>query len=568
MTGVPMATYQSWNTVLAHYFLQGIPCGYGIYLSVDNAVLETIAQQEFESTPLNGSWRDDLIAAVRNQVVRSDRIDLDRIQGYEDSTPLGIGFLSVCVLAAYDMANDEDISETNYFRRLRGILRFDMDSSAARPPGMQAGSEAPLWKCWNQWLLEKNYIPTAKQGTSTKTKFINYPISQCLLRQADCDRLEKHFHEQGWTSSWDSQTLFSRLRENTQQFPEYLRRLIKDSNDRYEVLAEAVQEVHQQWIEAGCPAPDQAKRSRTPSPNLFAGLYRSEEDYEIEYYLYPKQKPQQKWETVQVEYQGEIETLENDRPGWYLPIGSHLSHTDLDQGIRCNILNSKHLKTLQLPARDFWILVLDPEEPESGVYGTWRSPQLGEAFILLCKQELMKDLNLLRDKCLVNWSNEIELFQGNNWRELHNFQVLSQTWQGIFIENWELKDALQPKVRLAISLSGGLRHPNQKGWLQGHLPKLTIFGFMQNVKLEVLKLPDEKCVQPSKTVPVNKPWSLNIPDVGIYLIRVIHDSNITESFLKIVGWDTLQICDSKNLEKSLEKVNISNFYRLCGVVIY
>lgn len=568
MTGVPMATYQSWNTVLAHYFLQGIPCGYGIYLSVDNAVLETIAQQEFESTPLNGSWRDDLIAAVRNQVVRSDRIDLDRIQGYEDSTPLGIGFLSVCVLAAYDMANDEDISETNYFRRLRGILRFDMDSSAARPPGMQAGSEAPLWKCWNQWLLEKNYIPTAKQGTSTKTKFINYPISQCLLRQADCDRLEKHFHEQGWTSSWDSQTLFSRLRENTQQFPEYLRRLIKDSNDRYEVLAEAVQEVHQQWIEAGCPAPDQAKRSRTPSPNLFAGLYRSEEDYEIEYYLYPKQKPQQKWETVQVEYQGEIETLENDRPGWYLPIGSHLSHTDLDQGIRCNILNSKHLKTLQLPARDFWILVLDPEEPESGVYGTWRSPQLGEAFILLCKQELMKDLNRLRDKCLVNWSNEIELFQGNNWRELHNFQVLSQTWQGIFIENWELKDALQLKVRLSISLSGGLRHPNQKGWLQGHLPKLTIFGFMQNVKLEVLKLPDEKCVQPSKTVPVNKPRSLNIPDVGIYLIRVIYDSNITESFLKIVGWDTLQICDSKNLEKSLEKVNISNFYKLCGVVIY
>ncbi|NEP11931.1 MAG: hypothetical protein F6K14_17325 [Symploca sp. SIO2C1] len=60
-----------------------------------------------------------------------------------------------------------------------------------------------------------------------------------------------------------------------QQFPEYLRKLIKESGDRYEVLTDAIQEVHQQWLEAGCPSPENSysKRSlHSPSPNLFAGF--------------------------------------------------------------------------------------------------------------------------------------------------------------------------------------------------------------------------------------------------------------------------------------------------------
>ena len=184
-------------------------------------------------------------------------------------------------------------------------------------------------------------------------------------------------------------------------------------------------------------------------------MYRSQEDYEIEYYLYPQQKRQHQWENVKVEYQGMIETLKNDRPGWYLPIGNALKDTELEKEISCKVTQPAQLKTLRLPARDFWILVPDPDEPDAGAYGTWHSPQLGEPFILLCKQKLQKDLNSLRDKRLVKWSNKVNPFENSDsqWRELHNFQLLSQNWQGIVIENWELKDALQPKINLSMSLS-------------------------------------------------------------------------------------------------------------------
>ncbi|NEQ71527.1 MAG: hypothetical protein F6K21_39815 [Symploca sp. SIO2D2] len=568
-----MEPYQAWNNALANYFQQGVARGSRIYLSVDDTVLEAIGKQQFESTPLKGSWRDDFVAVVRRQVVRGNRIDLSTIQGYEKGSdiPLSVGFLSVCVLAAYDMANDEEISEQNYFRRLRAILNINDSGNSSRSPGMPAGSEEPLWKDWNQWLRKQDMIPSACFGAGRRNKFINYPISQCLLRQADRDRLERHFHEQSWTNSWDAKTLFSRLREKTQQFPEYLHKLIKESGDRYEVLTDAIHEVHQQWLEAGCPSPENSysKRSlHSPSSNLFAGLYRSEEDYEIEYYLYPKQKPQQKWENVQVDYQDKIEVLESDRPGWYLPIGEPLSATDLDREIRCNIVNSEHLKTLQFPARDFWILVPDPDEPDAGVYATWRSPQLGQSFIVLCKQALLKDLNLLRDEHLVNWSQEIQPFHDTPWQELHNFQVLSQTWQGIFIENWELKDALQPKVRLSISLSGGLRTPNQKSWLQGYALNVTVFGFMPTVKLEVLQLPSEKCVQHYKNVKTSQPQSLAFNTVGSYLIRATHGNNVAECFLRIEGWDDLQPCEARHLEEHLEKVDLPNAHKLCGAILY
>jgi hypothetical protein len=439
-----MESYQVWNDTLANHFLQGVARGSRIYLSVDDVVLEAIGQEEFETEPLNGSWREDLINAVRREVVRGNRLDLDPVYGYEreSAIPRGVAFLSVCVLAAYEMASNVAVSETNYFSRLRDVLKLPLshDAGSARPPGMPAGTEEPLWKNWISWLINQGYIPTAQRGQSPNKKFINYPISQCLLRQTDRDRLEKYFYEQKWTSAWDSQTLFSRLRAKTQQFPEYLRKLIKESSDRYEVLSESIQEVHQQWIEAGCPDPNQngTRRLHTPSSNLFAGLYRSPEDYEIEYYLYPKQKPQHKWDNIQVQYQGEVETLETDRPGWYSPIGNPINSTELDNGMCCKIMQPEHLKTLRLPSRDFWILVPDPDEPGTGVYGTWRSPELGQAFVLLCKQDLMKDLSLLRDERLVNWSNEINPFasQFSQWLELHNFQVLSSTWQGIFIENW------------------------------------------------------------------------------------------------------------------------------------
>lgn len=567
-----MKTYQEWNYALASYFSLGATNGSRIYLSIDGIALDAIGHQHFESEPEEESWREDFVLAVRKQVIDGEGVDLTVIQGFSrpERIPNCVAFLGFLVLAAYDMASEEDISEKNYFQRLRSLLGLNQYQNRPRPKGMEAGSEENFWKIWNQWLIDQDYIPTAQRGRGSN-KFIHYPISQCLLRQADWDRLEKYFYEHNWTNSWDAQTLFSRLREKTQQFPEYLRNLIKNSGDRYEVLTDAIHEVHQKWLEAGCPETnkDSYKRASLPSPNLFAGLYRTGEDYEIEYYVYPKEKPQQRRETIHVEIQGQIEQLENDRSGWYLPIGNLLGAEELNKGIRYKIIGSEYFKTLQFPVRDFWILLPDPEEPNAGTFATWHIPRLGQPFILLCKQRLMKDLNLLKDERLVKWSDEVKPFSEKSeyWIELHNFQVLSQTWQGVFIDNWELKDALQPKVRLSISLSEGLQVPNQKAWLQGHSPSITIFGFMKSVELEILKLPSETPIKRYRSLNTNQAYSLELSESGSYLIRATRGDNVAETFLRIVDWNSLQLCDPKILSPQLEKVDLSNGHKLCGAIL-
>jgi hypothetical protein len=106
---------------------------------------------------------------------------------------------------------------------------------------------------------------------------------------------------------------------------------------------------------------------------------------------------------VQVQYQDGTHYLQEDRSGWYLPIGEPLKINEIECGVKCSISNPSILDKLILPSRDFWILTPDPENPDSGVYASWGTPELGTPFILLCKEELLKDLERLKDERLLEW---------------------------------------------------------------------------------------------------------------------------------------------------------------------
>ncbi|MEH2003061.1 MAG: hypothetical protein V7L00_30760 [Nostoc sp.] len=68
------------------------------------------------------------------------------------------------------MAQEEKISETNYFKRLREILALP---GSSRPPGMKLGYEAeePLWQEWNRWLMEHRFLPSAQRGRGGATTY-------------------------------------------------------------------------------------------------------------------------------------------------------------------------------------------------------------------------------------------------------------------------------------------------------------------------------------------------------------------------------------------------------------
>jgi hypothetical protein len=567
-----MPSYALWNQALIDYFCQSVPQGSQIYLSVDEDVLYRVGQSFFPDTPVS-HLIEDFQQGVINHVISSQEVNLKPIQGLNKlKKPNCVAFLSLSVLAAYKMANEEEISELNYFRRLREILQLP---GTGRPLGMKSGGEAEglLWTTWNRWLLEQGFIPSAKPSSGPK-KYINYPISQCLLRQADKEKLQVLFSTKQWKTTWDASILFSHIRQEAAQnkLNSHLKELVLKTTLSTEAVKEAIHELHLQWLDLGCPLitknGNNIPNTRIWSRNLLAGIYRTEDPFlgQIDYYLYPKQPRGRQLEKITIEYENQSRELIQERPGWYLPLGEPLEIQSLSNGLKCPITNHPELEQLHLSARDFWLLIPDPENPESGIFASWGNPPLGTPFILLFQPHLLKDLERLRDEQLIKWTGEPQYIdETKNWLEIHQCLVISQAWDSVFIEHQELKDALIPTSKLSISLSGGLRIPQEKGWLKGYAPNLTIFGFCLKANLEVINLANNQIVL-EKTLPTNKSQPLDLPTVGNYLLRATlsKEQESTERYLRILHWESLETLPTNGQEFT----KVTENYSISGAIIH
>jgi hypothetical protein len=560
-----MANYIYWNQALVIYFTSTASYGERVYLSVDDEILEQIGHN-FSQEIADGNWVDDFRNAVRAEVIAEGRVNLVTLQGFDGNhLPKGVAFLSAMVLAANEMADEEDISEDNYFKRLRAILGLPT-SENGRPLGMKFGSkdEEPLWREWNNWLMGNGFIPSGQRGRGGPTTYINYPISQSLLRRTDKNRLVQLFHERQWTADWDAMTLFACVRREVQRLPKHLKQLLTDNRERYEALAESIHEVYQQWqVEGRPPAVLRAGVSHWIR-HIFVGLYRTEDPFfgDVTYYIYPKQVRGCQ-SSITIQYDGREKDLINERPGWYLPLEVPLSVSELEGGSKYPVILNSDLNSLILPARDFWVLIPDPDDTDTGVYATWGQPSLGTKFILLCKKELLPDIERLRDERLIEWSGKPQpVFNDSNWVEIQQCMVISLAWDGVFINNQELKDALQPAVRLSISFSGGLRLPHQNAWLKGYYPQVTIFGFYRNVKLQITPLFGNLPIfEVSEST--NKPISVHFSTSGDYVLKATCAGENTERFIKIVDWSSLDI----KKPQCCERTPISSGNYICGSVI-
>lgn len=561
-----MANYREWNQALVLYFSSGVPRGTRVYLSVDDEVLERIGRK-FNQELKDGRCADDFRRAVKKEVVSEGRVSLGQLQGcYSEGSPKGVAFLTLMVLAANDMAEEEEISDDNYFRRLQAVLSLPT-SEKGRPLGMKFAKQAeePLWKEWNHWLMRNGFVPSAHQGRGGRT-YINYPISQSLLRSTDKNRVVQLFYEKQWKARWDAMTLFASVRREAQGLPTHLKQLLVDNRERYEAIAEAIHEVYHQWLDEGSSIEQRQglQRVRTWSRQLFAGLYRTEDPFigEVNYYLYPREARGRQVESIQILYKDNVHQLINERPGWYFPLNCPLKIGELEAGAKYLINDTTDLEFLILPSRDFWILIPNPDDPDTGLYATWGQPLLGTKFILLCKKELLVDINRLRDELLIKWDGEPIPLCNSNWVELHQCMVISLAWNGVFIRNQELKDALQPSARLSISFSGGLRVPQQSAWLEGHNPQITVFGFYPTVKLQITRLLDNSSIF-EQSQSTNTPVSVKFPSSGDYVVKASCGGESIESFVKILDWSRLGI----EKPQRCEITSISPGNNICGSVI-
>ncbi|MFS8866415.1 hypothetical protein [Synechococcus sp. H55.11] len=518
--------YAHWNRAIIQWATLGVPYNTPVYLSVDQKVLAGLGLGTVK----------DFCQAVRAQVADGNRLQLSALQNQGSSEPAGVAFLALMVLAANDMMRDDKLDANDFFTHFCQRLEIPGDT---RPIGMKAGDEESLWQEWNRWLEEKGWIATAKPGEGSR-RYLNYPISQALLREADTQKLCRMFYEKKWTTARSETQLLVDL-ASEKNLNQHLAELL-DDRQRHEVLGAEILAVHQEWLDAGRPEPQRFSRAYQPPTRLTAGLYRTEDRWgDPAYYLYPKLP--RHWPVAEVTVEN-LGRLRLERVGWFYPVGKPLSAGDLAEGRAWPIRGHAHLRELQLPARDFWVLVPDPENPESGALASWGAPKLGSHFTVLFREALWPDLQRLREESLLQWSGERQpaFAETSDWWEIQECQVLAPVWDGLFLQHPELKEALQPRDRLHIALSGGLRVPQGRAWLKDHLPQVTVYGFQPTAAVTLTEVVTGNIYLQGDHRSTNQPWDLpaDLPP-GTYRIQVRSGTAHQERSLKILNWDDLSL---------------------------
>ena len=544
-----MATCEDWNNAIADFFAQAAPKGGAFYLSVDEDALTEIADsgriRVVDSDPVT-----DFEMAVRRRYAPLGSVRLPPRSPMNGQPPGCLAFLSAMSLAAHRMAPEEGIADINYFTRLREVFGLPTNERG-RPWGLQpAGSEERLWAELNRWALDNGWQPSAERGTSEPTKYINYPLSQALLREGDKGKLERAFRSAESTLGRyaDRERVGSWFFNNDAGFStKHISNLAKEVGaERFESVVNAVYDVYAS-IDWDSDFSETITR-RTRSNVLSAGLYREANPLfgSVSYFLYPR-RHSQNISGLSAIRNGESVPLHQDSDGSFLP----LWEVDPAGDDTCELVGNSAVSTMRLPPRDFWILTRDRFDDGSGNFASRGSPQLGETFILLCRNSLVGQMNILREEGLVNWDGEpipVDTPQSEGWVEFLECMVLSASWSGVISRIPDLFDELRPQSRASISLQGGLKTGRRDSWLKGHQPSITVASFKTcQVRVSSVSDPGGKPEFDGSIAPNSEPIKLSALNPGDYWIEVlVNGIRAASRSIKIVSWDSLAPANPTN----------------------
>ena len=544
-----MPNYNQWNTAIAQFFSAGLQTGSFFYLGIDEDTLAEIGVKHIDCSP-DVDCTADFLNAVRARCVRSQRVSLPGLTlGPTDGPPNCVAFLASMVLAAQRMDSDDAAAENNYFVRLREVLGLTTDESG-RPPGLvPPAPEERLWTVFNEWVRSNGWLPTAERGETAPGRYINYPISQALLRQGDRARLKDVLMSKG-DRSLDLEQIGSWFQRATEDMPTtYLRALTEEAasaaSGRFEAIADAVHEVYSEIDWSQSPLGIQSGvRSRTPR-RLTAGLYRDSDPIweNVDYYLYPRRPNRLDATNLHVSNGPKTERLREERVGRFRPLSWTV---DPSGGDSYRVSGSSEISELIMPRRDFWILLCDPYDESSGVYASWGTPSLGIPFLLLCKNELHSQLSILQRSELLTWDSRVELTgKYAGWAEYRECRIASAdclgTYPGV---SQSLIDELRPRTRASISLQGGLKAGGRRDeWIVDHLPTLIVTSsVVPTVRITAVAEPNN----PIMEMEVSSSEPIELPTAGpseYYIEVLISSKRAAKRVYKTVNWDSLEMAD-------------------------
>jgi hypothetical protein len=544
-------TYNEWNALLCDHFVRNAAVDSPVYLTVDEDLLRALAASNgVDGT--GGAAVRDFTSAVRTQVrsgrASGDDMSLTSLEGQDASgRPKGVAFLALCVLAAHKMG-DQDHNDNAYFSHLCALLNM---KGNPRPSGMPTGAEEPLWRHWARFLAQKNLLSTAKEGPIGPTRYLNYPVSQTLLRFADRERLLKEFADRSFFHSQrDPDILVARLYALRHGLTVRLQEKLNWTGDRFQGFSLAATDLHATYLHTR-----QTQAGTVGNAGVLMGesilvaeLVRVHGGFlqPPQYQIYLRTRPGFAFgdgmgSGPEIEMEGEWFPIEPSESGGATTqyIGT-LTSEEIRSGASFHIRNGGIYKEAVLTQRPFRILVAEPDAPGSGTYSAGHVTATGVHFVFLCQDKYVADLERLQSLGKIKWQKKSP-FGAPGWTEFEGMMILDEDWTHVRAGDPDLYNALRPKSKRTIGIAGGLKTP--MGYLAGVAPQITIFGAGNQIPVQVIRIRDggdeslwSGSTQHAKPVPI--PENL-FERPGIYRIEAGEGEAKTERLLRVADWEVL-----------------------------
>lgn len=563
-----------WDEAILQHFVFDVPAGERVFLSVHEELLDRLGR----------SWgrnSDDFLALVRRRwarhVMRHGRKPRQEVvlRLYQ-VPPLApqeyVSFLAAMVLAAHWMQTEVRestgpscpslvIDETNYFKRLRQVLALELEDDQVRPRGLREYEDALVWRQWTDWLEANGRRATARQGRGGR-RYINYPLSQTLLRDGDRSWLAKRFWEEVrsrfLSRVYDAEMLIGWMQAHRGRFnrPRLWQLLDHPEQQlRYEATVAAVFDVYSCVDWDADLVEDEAEHTARPIRRLTAGLYCEEDPFmgDVAYSIYLRQPKGQDSAGLKITWAGVDAVFRPERLGWFtLPFPSaHLPPNSLTLKV---VTAGTTIREIIFPDKEFWVLIGDPRAAGTGVFASWDlRPAPEQPFVLLCRPHLRDLLEQLHAQHLVDWEGMPADQSNGTWLEYRGCQVHGAQWRIRLNELDETAQALIKKIRPEpggiIRLEGGLPAPDrQAGWMQDYLPQVIVEAPEGLAEVSLLNL-QTRGRDPEARVRANETLDLPALSPGFYRIEaaLVDQSGGVDRrralpgvVLSVRSWDSLE----------------------------
>jgi hypothetical protein len=193
--------YLLWNRILLEHLLLGSSDRGGLaYLNITPRILSAVLEAETGELLSAEDATLDFIAAVSDAYRTSILGEPEKLwalagQG-ADSMPVSVAFLSLSVLAAYQMHSDEEAGPNAYYPRLAALLGCNL--ARGHPTGFDPVDFGNLWESLSSWLERRSGRALALPGPDPGLRrYIAYPLCHVPLRQVDIEKLPDFFDSAG-----------------------------------------------------------------------------------------------------------------------------------------------------------------------------------------------------------------------------------------------------------------------------------------------------------------------------------------------------------------------------------